>query len=273
MYNMDSFLNTFKSESTKRQYKHVIEKIQIDIGKNIEDTDNIVLKDYIQALKMSTKSIQDRHFVVQSYLKYHNKTYVEFDKNPIPKLKSTLPKKVDLIVLYDKVVFTESEVLDKLLLSLLLKHPQVLRNDLVDVLLKEDLEFPDMPFVDIIKHKIVFRKIHKTFQKIELTLTIDEAEIINSIINKVPFKHKYLFYNIKAADRPNAYGKYVNRITEKHLNIKLSQTDLRGIAATHDTDENEIDQVFIDKLRKITLGAKNRGHSLQTSLDKYARIK
>ena len=40
---MDSFLDTFKSESTKRQYRHVIQKIQIDIGKNIEDTDNIVL--------------------------------------------------------------------------------------------------------------------------------------------------------------------------------------------------------------------------------------
>ena len=161
---------------------------------------------------MSTKSIQDRHFVVQSYLKHHNKSYEEFDNSPIPKLKSNLPKKADLIVLYDNIVFTDAELLDKLLFSLLLKHPQVLRNDSVDVLLKEDIEFPDTPFVDIIKHKIVFRKIHKTFKKIERTLTIDEAEIINSIINMN--KHKYLFHNIKAEDRPNAYGEYVNRITD-----------------------------------------------------------
>ena len=262
---IENFVKQYNSEATKKQYKSFLVKLDNDIGLN---NDAPVLKAYVENLKLGDKTKQDKCFIIIAYLKYAKKPLFTFDKKPIERDVANKPKLADRKELQDVLNKAEiNNIEHKLLLSLLLNYPQVLRTDLADVKVKNFDKKVDPHYFD---GNIVFPVIRKTkFKSIVMVLNDADKVLADQIVKNATSE---FLLTISSKDRNNSYTKLIKRITKKYLGTSLSQTNFRSILASDDAKEFKVDRDFIDKVNILENRAKLRGHSLLTSLNKYTKI-
>lgn len=270
---MDKFLENYISTSTKKQYRSIISNVEKELGdlsKVVVDTK--LIKDFIDSQKVGLKNKQDKHYAVCSYLIHLKRKPYEFERAPVERKKRELPDKESLKLIKNEQVVTNK--IDKLLLDLLLNYPQVLRTDLADVKIRN--------FNDTEAHykdgQIIFPQINKTkYKNITIKLTENDKQLVEDIMLTNMSDYLILMRQNNGKntqqDRNNNYSKLIVKLSKKYLGLKLTQTDFRGISATSDVVNANLDEEFLETIKKLEELAKQRGHSLKTSINKYVNLK
>lgn len=265
MTKLEEFLDQFKSTYTRNMYSNFLHKVEEAVGpitkKNLKK-----VKEYIDNLKINKRTKQQRHFIVKSYLNFLGITPYKFDEVEILVEKKQLPSKDEVIeILKEKGPIKNPQ--DQLIMNLLFgEYPQVLRTDLANVKLK-NYSNTEPHYKD---GQIIFPEIRKTnFKNIRITLNNKDRELLESLVPN----QEYLINFRSNTNRNNAYTKYIQRITNKYIGIKLSQTDIRHITSTHQVLQQDLlTDDFIEKYKLLSMQAKARGHSLETALKHYTHF-
>ena len=268
MTSIENFLDkTELSTSSKNLYKATLDNLALNFDLNKLDTreKQKEVYDYIMQKTCGQKRKNDICFTLIKYIRYTKKQVFDdvFEgifNTPAPvKIVKKLDRK-KLIQILDSNTSLKNE--SRLLLNLLLKYDEVLRNDLASVKLQNYDDKKDNFYKD---GKITFNYINKVeiSKPIKIKLSKTDIELIENL------SQEYLLtINSAFENRANNYTKLLKKLTSQVFGESITQTDFRHLAASDDFKKNE-NLPIKERFVTMNANAKKRGHSLVTALTKY----
>lgn len=237
---------------------NLTDTLKVDLKVQLLEDPSIIYN-HIESLKQAPKTIQNKHFLIRTYIRENDVkvVYDDFNKDKIVRTRVELPKRIDLKNKLKDVQNISTQ--DRLILSLFLNYPQVLRTDICCVKLKNIVK-TEPHYENGIIH---FPTIIKTnYTNIKINLNDEDVALISSL------NTEYL-YNSDCKDRNNHFGKYIKIISTKYLGHPLIINDYRRIVERELMEDYEIDEEFITRFRKLKVEVAKRGHDLATVFDHY----